>query len=107
MKRREETSALCDECEASDVRERLYTLTKIAKGDYLLPSNDARQLWRICRYAEDDGRETWLVAKYRHGGRTMPAEGDRVSDLIEWERWETWEASLQTRAEAIKTALSF
>ena len=33
--------------------ERKYQMTRISAGDYLLPSNDGKTLWRICAYEED------------------------------------------------------
>ena len=37
--------------------ERKYAMTRLGKGDYLLPSNDARWLLRIATYEEDGSAE--------------------------------------------------
>lgn len=101
---------------------RKYTMTRLGKGDYLLPSNDAKTLWRVYAY-EEDGTATyqteftpgkgptgpeyvlrgrfWALAR-----RPMPDMGFFVSDLFEWDDWEFWAGPLQTREQAIRYALS-
>jgi hypothetical protein len=83
---------------------RKYALTKIKRGDYLLPSNDGRTIWRLCAY--EDGIEqgldhdlgtVWGVWKWTGSGTTVDPE--------DWGAWEMWEGSLRTRAEAIQAAL--
>ena len=84
--------------------DRKYVLTKIARGDYLLPSNSGKTIWRLCTY--EDGIEqgldhdlgtVWGVWKWVGGGD--------VVDPLDWGRWEMWESSLRTRVEAIEAAL--
>lgn len=66
--------------------ERKYAMTRIATGDYLLPSNDARTIWRIERYTDGpslglDWPRVWrgvaLDGRPRLRGRLarMPAMG--------------------------------
>jgi hypothetical protein len=38
--------------------ERRFQMTRLRAGDYLLPDNDGRTLWRIARYEERDGSLT-------------------------------------------------
>lgn len=84
--------------------ERKYALTKIKRGDYLLPSNDGKTIWRLCTY--EDGVEqgldhdlgtVWGVWKWEGSGDTI--------DPQDWDRWGMYESSLATRAEAIEAAL--
>lgn len=92
-------------------RERKYAMTRIKKGDYLLPSNDARTLFRIANY-EEDGSAEWgngrkLIgtywAVYR---RPMPREGVSVGSLLEWDDdWEFWSGPHENRQQAIEEAL--
>jgi hypothetical protein len=87
--------------------ERKYALTKIAPGDYLLPSNDARTIWRIAKYTEGPSsglkdwardRDVWGVWRW-----TEPSRGHVDTD--DWYRWEMEEACCLTRAEAVEAAL--
>lgn len=96
---------------------RKYAMTKIARGDYLLPSNDGLALWRLTEYAEDgsaevsaDGKEWkpltgtfWQTAKYRD---PLPSSGDLPDDFLEWDRWETWETGLLKRKYAVEAVLN-
>ena len=84
--------------------DRKYVLTKFARGDYLLPSNDGQTIWRLATY--EDGIEqgldhdlgtVWGVWKWVGHGSTI--------DPAEWGNWEMWDGSLPTRAEAIKVVL--
>ena len=88
---------------------RKYALIRIAKGDYLLPSNDAQTIWRIRRYVDGPSsgimdwpsdREVWGLWRW---------EGDlRQSDYVDTEDLERWElvgGALRTRADAIEEAL--
>lgn len=89
--------------------ERRYRLTMIAAGDYLFPSNDGRQLWRVARYKctlPSAAGTFWSAARFRGG----VVEAERLirvdpETLLDWGEWEVWETSLATRAEAIGTAL--
>jgi hypothetical protein len=86
--------------------ERKYTLHRIAKGDYLLPGNDGKTLWRIRKY--EDGPS--------HGVDSMPRDRefwgvwkwigpDRQWNLAE-AHWNAWDLSnYDKREEAIQAAL--
>lgn len=76
--------------------ERRYALTKIAPGDYLLPSNDGGTLWRIRRY--DRGR--WSLWQWLG----LIAPGERPDPDNESE-WELSAGGLPTREAAIREAL--
>jgi hypothetical protein len=92
--------------------ERIYPLVRITAGDYLLPSNDGRELWRIYRYHEDGSLEDgdgsrirgdfWGAARYRYGS---PEQAVHDEDLTEWNCWDIWVTLLRTRQEAIEEAL--
>jgi hypothetical protein len=88
--------------------ERKYSLQRIAAGDYLLPSNDRRILWRICRYTEGPSsgldwpkdREVWGIWQWEGSIETNP-----VIDIEDWSRWEFWDGLFDSRAEAIDAAI--
>lgn len=85
-----------------DVIERKYALTKVAAGDYLLPSNDAQAIYRIRRYTDGPGCELWSVARWT--GEVSP--GNFVDTAPDSEQWETMTTSFSTRREAIEHATS-
>jgi hypothetical protein len=89
--------------------ERKYALTKLDKGDYLMPSNDGKTIWRVClgdEPVDDVGMvfETrWQVFKWV-GYRARP---ETVEDLEDWGNWNCWIATgCRTRSEAIQEALA-
>jgi len=87
--------------------ERIYALTRVTAGDYIVPSNDGRTLWRVYRYYEDGsasyGDDTplrgwfWSVASY---AELFPVERLPL-DFLEWEHWETHETLLASRKDAL------
>jgi len=100
------------------VIERRYALTKIAAGDYLLPGNDARSLWRITRGEEtvpvESGADRWRheytrrvivweAWRYTAGRITNPP--DLPDDFLDWSHWSCEASWCDTRAEAIREAL--
>jgi hypothetical protein len=91
----------------ANLADRKYALTRLAPGDYLLPSNDARTLWRIAKYTDGPssglegwtrGREVWGVWRWNAGRGTYV-------DTEDWNAWDMEEACHPTRAEAIDSAL--
>lgn len=94
----------------ADPPERKYVLTRIAKGDYLLPSNDGRTLWRLRIYEDGPthGLEDWPRDRTFWGLWKLTSHFDGTLDpdtLDDWGRWEPWDEYLPTRAAAIKSAL--
>lgn len=103
--------------------ERRYKLTRIAAGDYLLPSNDGRTLLRITSY-EDDGSASYVTDRgerrivgarwnvWRFSGTMAEAERLLIDDpdvLLdsEWERWWLLVAgTMLTRRAAVDYALA-
>lgn len=99
---------------------RKYVLTQIARGDYIFPSNDGEQLWRVSAYEEDgslevsDGnRSRRIKGRFWQAWRFKgtPAEAQRLVDhdpdgFLDWERWESWESLLPTRKAAVENALT-
>lgn len=98
---------------------RKYRMTRITSGDYLLPSNDLRTLWRIFRYTEhgdaswvdSDGDEHvirgewWACARYE---RRFHGKLDIVQDpdFFEWgSHWLHWSGPFATRQEAVDEAI--
>ena len=86
---------------------RKYALTKLAPGDWLLPSDDGKTLWRIRLY--EDGpthgmeiaadRDFWGVWKW------LGREGEDYVDPQNWSHWDFFEGLHDTRREAIDAAL--
>lgn len=103
-----------------DPVERRYAMIHVKAGDYILPSNDAKQLWRIYRYDEDGSAEYgnyengvwvgrkiigtfWATARY---DRPFHNAGEWTDpDFLEWNNWLTWETSLPSRKAAVESAL--
>jgi len=95
---------------------RKYVLTKIAPGDYLLPSNDGRQLWRITRAdagtftlepEEAFGSPPWQVWRYAHAvsGPGASTAEEITEDLEGWDNWSLEASWCRSRAEAIAEAM--
>jgi hypothetical protein len=91
--------------------ERKYALTKVAAGDYLLPSNDGRTIWRVVRYEDgpshglaDWPRDRVVWAAYRWAGPDSEPFVDTSPDA--WGRWKPSHDGCATRAEAIRWALA-
>jgi hypothetical protein len=91
--------------------ERKYVLTKIAPGDYLLPSNDGKTIWRIHRYTDGPslGLEDWPRDKEVWGlwrwHKPVEDAGAAV-DIENWGRWEFWEGPHMKRTEAVDAAIA-
>lgn len=93
---------------------RKFALVKVAAGDWLLPSNDERTLWRLRRY--EDGPSygldpevfptdfsAWQLWRYRH---PLVAAVRRVDDdLHDWDQWDLISQHHKTRGEAIDEAM--
>jgi hypothetical protein len=92
--------------------QRKYALHKVAKGDYLLLSNDGLTMWRLVRYQdgpsyglEDEPRDQWFWQVLRW---PKPMEqGKRLDkfDMSDLWHWNAYALNLGTRAEAIDVAL--
>lgn len=84
---------------------RKYAMTRLAAGDYLLPSNDGRTLWRLERY--EDGAAHGLVVGYqlrpfwRVSSTPMPGNGYVDVAYLEQYRWTEHAQWLPTRAAAV------
>lgn len=101
--------------------EQKYALTRIRAGDYLVPSNDGQQLWRLNSYYEDGsasfvdiaGKETPIKGTFwralRFNGTVEEAEallaGADPEALLEWDRWIESHSLLSARKEALTYAL--
>jgi hypothetical protein len=88
--------------------DRKYALSRIAAGDYLLPSNDGQTIWRIARYQDgpssglDLPRDRTYWGVWRWTGRVALAH---YVDIEDWDQWDFHDGFHQTRAEAMRVAL--
>ena len=86
--------------------ERKYVLTKIAAGDYLLPSNDGKTIWRIMRYEDGPSYSLdWPKDRMVWGAWSWRGDLDRV-DPDAWDMWACGSQWCDTRQQAIDEALS-
>lgn len=89
--------------------QRKFVLTKLAAGDYLLPSNGGKTLWRINLYVEgpSTGIDEWErdrdVWGLWHWDKAV-VPGSFV-DTEDWSRWHFHSGPHMKRAEAIEEAL--
>lgn len=91
--------------------ERMFQLLKIKTGDYLLPGNDMKTLWRLTKgesvnIAEDGLTELvthcWELFKWRFElGHTQAVS---TLDIDDWDDWVYQEAD-DTRAAIIKRSV--
>ena len=92
---------------------RKYAMTRIEAGDYLLPSNDAKRLYRLTSYTDGPtyglvdwprDRVVWAVDLFTGS----PDEGERLARAVEdygsgdWHRIADY---LDTRGAAIEQAI--
>lgn len=77
--------------------DRVYTMTKVGPGDYLLPGNDGRRLYRIARYQEE-GRRPWGVWEW--DGPVGP--GAYLDTSWTDTRWRMVDSEHETRASAVR-----
>lgn len=97
---------------------RKYQLVKISAGDWLLPGNDGRTLWRLKTYEDgptsglDIPRDRAFWSVYRWAGTLAEfyAAGDDVLELAASDgdglpRWAYASGVLLTRTDAIAEAL--
>ena len=98
-----------------DTPTRKYALTRIGKGDYLLPGNDRETLWRIASYEDGPGhglevdwssdRTFWGVWKYEKP-LSRVRHPQEIADAVEdWGVWSMEDGSYYTRREAIDRAM--
>jgi|SRR5579872_4380612 len=94
--------------------ERKYVLTRVRKGDYLLPSNDLKTLWRIYSYEEEGslieelpgGEERPVLGTFwACSRRPMPDTNTLMDEDFLYDGWEHWAGPLNTRTAAIEEAL--
>ena len=93
--------------------QRKWALIKIAKSDYLLPSNDKQTLWRITIYEDgpshgldpnDCPKDRLFWGAWKWTGREFPKD---EFDLEDWDRWAQWVAHCGTRREAIGAVVGY
>lgn len=93
--------------------ERKFVLTKVGVGDYLLPGNDGRTLWRLRTYEDgasfglehyDHDFTRWGLYRYVHPLRSFDIQFTK-DELDEWDLWETVDTDFPTRRAAIAEAL--
>ncbi len=74
---------------------RKYALSKVEQGDYLLPSNDGRMIFRMAK-CESGEWDLWRWAS--------PVSIGSYVDTGDWSRWELV-ACFNSRADAVDEAL--
>jgi hypothetical protein len=87
--------------------ERKYVMIKLGAGDWLLPHNDGRRIFRLARYVDDvdislSARTFWAVHKFPGTPQQLI---DRPNLVQDWDGWEYVEGNLSSRAEAIQAVL--
>lgn len=94
--------------------ERKYALVKIKSGDWLLPGNDGKTLWRLATYVDGPvngldiprDREFWSVSKWDESYDWERIVNDPMrGDPLDWDYWEGYAGLIETRADAIQRAL--
>lgn len=85
---------------------RKYVLSKVTKGDYLLPSNDAKTVWRIRSYVDgpSSGIEDWPKDITVWGVWRWMGELPYV-DVENVERWQMVSGPHMKQGEAIEEAM--
>lgn len=78
--------------QAQSTPQRKYALTKIAAGDYLLPSNDAQTIWRITAYTDGPSNGLEIPKDRKFWGlwrwdSACYASRSGVVDPDDWEQW--------------------
>lgn len=91
--------------------ERRYALIKIKAGDYLLPANDGKTLWRVKTYEDgpshglmDMERDQMFWGVWRWEGNPIVGTID-VEEIVEIDRWRMVATHHRTRRQAIDAAL--
>lgn len=93
--------------------ERKYMLTRLAPGDYLLPSNNGERIFRIARYIDGPSlgledmprdREFWGIWETDLLNGTYGLLDRKVIDT-DWSKWEMYTGCFDTRREAIDAVL--
>lgn len=109
--------------------QRRWQMTRVQAGDYLLPSNDGKRLWRISAYEEDGS-----LTEYAPGQTDVRLAGDQgrairgrfwklsyfrrddleaadrllqsdVDAFLDWGEWVEVDALLESRRAAIDASL--
>lgn len=85
--------------------QRKYVLTRIAAGDYLLPSNDGKKLYRLQKQIEGPSSGLdWPADKEVWGIFEWTGPLDEI-DIENWDRWDFYEGMHKTRRAAVDAAL--
>lgn len=83
-------------------------MTKVDVGDYLLPGNDGRSIFRLTRM--DPPAEGWSLWRWRGSIHSMPGPtpvygSPSDCDPAEWDSWELVASELLSRGEAEREAI--
>jgi len=90
--------------------QRKYQLRRLRKGDYLLPGNDGKTLWRIHRYMDGPSsgldiprdRYFWCLDRWKLGINDFAWTIEHQDDMT---LWVCSGQMLDSRAEAIEAAI--
>jgi hypothetical protein len=96
--------------------ERHFRMIRVASGDWILPGNDGKTLYRLQRY-EESGDAFWTLrgvkqkkivgwfwAAYEYD-RKIASDADLVDDMLEWDHWTCVASTMKTRKEAIESVV--
>lgn len=81
--------------------QRNYAMTKVAVGDYLLPSNDGRTIWRLAVYQDGPASGLDVPTERNFWGLWRWIGGPDGVDLEDWELWQMEVPALPTRGAAV------
>lgn len=91
--------------------ERKYALIRIQAGDYLLPGNDGKMMFRIASYTDGPTNGLDIPRDRKFWGCWEWAERPEmlrtVDDPTDWGHWEQIEGLCETRQQAIDSALRY
>jgi hypothetical protein len=95
---------------------RKYQMIRVAKGDYLLPSNDGSQFFRITSY-EADGSTSWVdqdgeehvdrgtfwdgFVYNRGSAHDAQRHAQHEENLLDWIRWDCTVQMQRTRKDVV------
>lgn len=96
--------------------ERTYQMTRLSAGDYLLPANDGKTLWRVAKYSDGPShgldwpsdREVWGAWRLQGTADDLQRAidlGDESAEYLGSDLWGLEVSLCETREQAIQGAL--
>lgn len=84
--------------QVTENHERKWAMTKLDRGDYLLPSNGKQRLYRI-KFVAGEGWPLWQWPEMIREESVLDINVD------DWSMWECFGSAMETRQEAINDAI--